>query len=304
MMILKFYPEGVNDGLLADFKDYDEVKAAIDSGEIFEGRVMLCDREHNLHIDLGFSEGIIPRNEGAVGILEGSVRDIALISKVGKRVCFRVMGFSRDENGGKTIILSRRIVQLGCLDEYIGAIRPGEIISAKVTRLEGFGAFIDIGCGINSLIPIDMLSVSRISHPRERLREGDMIKCALKSRDGGKLTFTLKELLGTWEENAARFFVGETVEGIVRSVENYGVFVELAPNLAGLAEITNSVSAGQRVSVFIKSIIPERMKIKLVIVDSCLPVKGKELEYFISSGVISRWQYSPAGADRVIETVF
>ena len=98
--------------------------------------------------------------------------------------------------------------------------------------------------------------------------------------------------------------MGETVEGTVRSVENYGVFVELAPNLAGLAEITNSVSAGQRVSVFIKSIIPERMKIKLVIVDSCPPAAGKELEYFISSGVISRWQYSPNGADRVIETVF
>ncbi len=304
MMILKFYPEGVNDSLLADFKNYDEVKAAIESGDIYEGRVMLCDREHNLHIDLGFAEGIIPRNEGAVGILEGRVRDIALISKVGKRVCFRVAGFSRDAQGDRTIMLSRRNVQLRCMNEYIAHIRPGEIIEARVTRLEGFGAFIDIGCGVNSLIPIDMLSVSRISHPRERLAEGELIKCALKSREAGKLTFTMKELLGTWEENAARFFVGETVEGIVRSVESYGVFVELAPNLAGLAELTGTVSAGERVSVFIKSIIPERMKIKLVIVDSCTPVEEKALTYFITSGVISRWQYSPNGADRVIETVF
>lgn len=301
---MKFYPEGANDALLAEFCDYSDVKSAIDSKEIFEGRVLLCDRQHNLHVDIGFAEGIIPRGEGAVGILEGTVRDIALISKVGKRVCFRVVGFQRESDGKKSIILSRRMAQLQCIDEYINLLACGEIIDARVTRLEGFGAFIDIGCGINSLIPIDMLSVSRISHPRERLHEGEMIKCALKSRDDGKLTFTLKELLGTWEENAARFFVGETVTGIVRSVESYGVFVELTPNLAGLAELGAQIEAGQRVSVFIKSIIPERMKIKLVVVDVCPKQAEPPLEYRISSGTIRHWRYSPSGADRVVETVF
>ena len=301
---MKYYPEGVNAALAADFKDYDEVKAAVDSREIFEGRVMMCDREHNMHVDLGFAEGIIPRREGALGIAEGTLRDIALISKVGKFVCFRVMGFHRDENGQKQIILSRRVVQYDCMREYIDKLQTGEIIKASVTRLEGFGAFIDIGCGINSLIPIDMLSVSRISHPRERLSEGQLINCVLRKREAEKLTFSLKELLGTWEENAARFFVGETVTGVVRSVESYGVFVELAPNLAGLAELGADVEEGQRVSVFIKSIIPGRMKIKLVIVGSCAPCESRELEYYISSGVISRWQYSPNGADRVVQTVF
>ncbi|MBR3148759.1 MAG: S1 RNA-binding domain-containing protein [Eubacterium sp.] len=301
---MKFYPEGINNKLVASFKSIEEIKAAIDSESIYEGCVMLCDREHNLHIDLGCIEGVIPKNEGALGILEGTVRDIALISRVGKRVCFRVMGFHRDENGKRVAILSRRAVQLKCVEEYINNIRPGEIVDARVTRLEGFGVFIDLACGINSLIPIDMLSVSRISHPRERLREGEMIKCALRKRENDKLTFTLKELLGTWEENAASFFVGETVTGIVRSVESYGVFVELTPNLAGLAELGADVSAGQRVSVFIKSVIPERMKIKLVIVDTCAPTARKELDYFVSSGVISRWRYSPSSADRVVETVF
>ena len=304
MIIMKFYPEGVNDRLLAHFKSTDEIKAAIDGKGIYEGTVTLCDREHNLHIDLGCTEGIIPRSEGALGITEGDVRDIALISRVGKRVCFRVMGFHRDDSGRRVAVLSRRMVQLRCAEEFVNNIKEGEIIQAKVTRLEGFGAFIDLACGINSLVPIDMLSVSRIAHPRERLSEGEIINCALKTREDGKLTFTLKELLGTWEENAARFFVGETVTGIVRSIESYGVFVELAPNLAGLAEPTADVRAGQRVAVFIKSVIPERMKIKLVIVDTCAPAGKKELEYYISSGVISRWQYSPSCADRVVETVF
>lgn len=68
----------------------------------------------------------------------------------------------------------------------------GDIIDAKVTHLEKFGAFIDIGAGINALIPIDMLSVSRISHPRQRLSEGQKIKVVLRKREGDKLTFSLK----------------------------------------------------------------------------------------------------------------
>ena len=268
MIKLKYFPEGVNDKLLANFKSFDEVKEAIRTGQVYEGRVIMCDREHNLHIDLGGFVGIIYRSEGALGVLEGEVRDIALISKVGRFVCFKVIGFRRNDSGKREIVLSRRLVQYNCKKEYIDSLSPGDIISARVTRLEGFGAFIDIGAGINSLIPIDMLSVSRISHPRERLKEGQLLRCALRKREDGKLTFTLKELLGTWEQNASEFTVGETVKGVVRSVESYGIFVELAPNLAGLAESNPKFEAGQRVSVFIKSIIPEKMKVKLVIVDS------------------------------------
>lgn len=302
---MKFCPEGTNDSLAKKFNSLSEIKAAIDSREIFEGRVLMCDREHNLHIDLGFMRGIIPRYEGAYGIIEGTVRDIALISKVGKRVCFRIMGFHRDENGNMWAVLSRRSVQIDCIKEYINHLNPGDIVDTSVTHLEKFGAFIDIGAGINSLIPIDMLSVSRISHPAERLNEGRQIKAVLKSREGGKLTFSLKELLGTWQENADLFSPGETVTGIVRSIEAYGVFVELTPNLAGLAEADENLKIGSRVSVYIKSIIPEKMKIKLVIVDAFDEIPNpQEPAYFISENHIDFWQYSPDGAVKDICTKF
>ena len=302
---MKFCPEGTNDSLAKKFNSISEIKAAIDSREIFEGRVLMCDREHNLHIDLGFMRGIIPRYEGAYGIIEGTVRDIALISKVGKRVCFRIMGFHRDENGSMWAVLSRRSVQIDCIKEYINHLNPGDIVDTSVTHLEKFGAFIDIGAGINSLIPIDMLSVSRISHPAERLNEGRQIKAVLKSREGGKLTFSLKELLGTWQENADLFSPGETVTGIVRSIEAYGVFVELTPNLAGLAEADENLKIGSRVSVYIKSIIPEKMKIKLVIVDAFDEIPNpEEPAYFISENHIDFWQYSPDGAVKDICTKF
>lgn len=138
------------------------------------------------------------------------------------------------------------------MGEYISKLTPGDIIDARVTHLEQFGCFVDIGCGIPSLIPIDAISVSRISHPSDRFFTGQYIKAVVKSNDGSRICLTHKELLGTWEENASLFSSGETVSGIVRSIEDYGIFVELAPNLAGLAEPKENIHAGQSISVYIK----------------------------------------------------
>lgn len=302
---MKFYPEGQNSRLLRSFDRLEDVKTAMMNGAVMESRVLLCDSEHNLHVDLGIIKGVIPRDEGAIGIDDGTTRDIALISKVNKPVCFMVLGFQRDDRGNVSAILSRKAVQLGCKKKFLDLLTQGDIINARVTHLEKFGAFIDIGAGINALIPIDMLSVSRISHPRERVFEGEDIKVVLRKREAHKLTFSLKELLGTWSENAAMFQAGETVTGTVRSIETYGVFVELTPNLAGLAEPCDYLFEGQRVAVYIKSVLPEKMKIKLVIVEAFEEADtAGELHYFISAGHIERFDYSPPGAPKEITTVF
>ncbi len=300
-----FYPEGKNEEYCRTFETPQELKNAMMNDEIIESRVLLCDREHNLHVDLGAMRGIIPREEGAVGIEDGSVRDIALISKVNKKVCFFVLGFKRDPYGTTTAILSRRAVQIRCISEFLDNLQVGDIIDARVTHLEKFGAFIDIGAGINALIPIDMLSVSRIDHPRCRLWEGEDIKVVLRRRGENKLTFSLKELLGTWEENAALFSPGETVTGIVRSVESYGVFVELAPNLAGLAEPCDNLYEGQQVAVYVKSVIPSKMKIKLVIVETFdETAKPSALTYFYNRDHMDFWQYSTPESPKEVFTDF
>lgn len=303
---MKYYPEGIT-FYNRKFESADEIRTAIATGEIIEGRVLLCDKEHNLHVDLGIMSGIVPRSEGAMGIEEKTVRDIALISKVNKPIAFRIISISTDEYGNPYAVLSRRVVQVECMRDYISRLNSGDIICARVTHLEPFGAFIDIGAGINSLIPIDMLSVSRISHPKERVHPGQIIRTVLKKKENNKMTFSLKELLGTWQENADRFSVGETVTGTVRSVEEYGVFVELAPNLTGLAEPNFDVKAGQKASVYIKSILPEKMKIKLVIVDSFDEEKSDnelELEYFVNEEHIDKWNYSPDKSNKNVEYDF
>ncbi len=303
--VMKFYPEGKNQDLSKQFDSVDELKEAMVKGEVLEAKVLLCDREHNLHVDLGAVRGIIPRIEGAVGIDDGSVRDIALISKVNKSVCFTVLGFQKDIYNNNLAILSRRAVQQRCLNEYLNKLDVGDIIDARVTHLEKFGAFIDIGAGVNALIPIDMLSVSRISHPNERLIEGQNIKVVLRKKEPSKLTFSLKELLGSWEENAGNFASGETVTGIVRSIEDYGIFVELAPNLAGLAEPQDNLFVGQQVVVYVKSVIPSKMKIKLVIVEAFNEIAAPTpLTYYINDEHIDFWQYSPDGSQKQICTDF
>lgn len=303
----KFYPEGfmhnTTDG--ADKLSLRALEESLEKGKILEAVVTLCDAEHNLIVDLGKIRGIIPRNEGAVGIAEGSVRDIALISRVGKSVAFIVTDIVT-ENGKVTATLSRRAAQEKCGKEYIEKLSVGDIIDAKITHLENFGAFCDIGCGIAALMPIDAISVSRISHPSDRFSAGDCIKAVVKSVDElGRVSLSHRELLGTWEENAERFKQGETVEGVVRTVEEYGVFIELAPNLAGLAEPRENVEAGQKVSVYIKSIIKDKMKVKLIIIDVFDAEKEPSpFSYFINSGHLDYWQYSPDGCRKMIETIF
>ena len=296
------------------------LERAMETGVIIEGTVILCDGDFNLHVDfpaLTGVKGIIPRAE-AVWSRDGEPpKDIAILTRVGKAVACKVTGIEQGEDGMTTVYLSRRLAQAECVANYLEGLIPGDIIRAKVTHLESFGAFVDVGCGVPSLLSVDCISVSRITHPRDRLYNGQTIWCAVRSidRETGRIFVSTRELLGTWEQNAARFTPGQTVAGIVRSVEEYGVFVELAPNLAGLAEVRECDREavhgliGRTAAVFIKSIIPERMKIKLVLIDAYRgePVPLPGLRYFIrgdETAHVDRWVYSPAGAKKRVETVF
>lgn len=305
----KFVPEGrliETPENKAALSSCSSLSRAMAERRILEAKAVICDGRHNLIVDLGCMKGIIRREEGARGIAEGKVRDIAVISRVGKPVCFYVESISSDINGVPYAMLSRRAVQEDCVRNYISRLSSGDIIDATVTHLEPFGAFVDIGCGMPSMISIDLISVSRISHPRDRLSVGMEIRAIVKENEGeGRVVLSHRELLGTWSENAAMFNVGETVTGVIRSIEEYGIFVEIAPNLAGLAECRDGVSIGQYASVYIKSIIPERMKVKLVLVDTFrAEISPEKPRYFFEGDHIETFCYSPKECERVIETVF
>ncbi len=314
----RFLPEGL---LLDTWENREALSSpaslerAMQEGKILEAPAVLCDSELRLHVDLGCMRGYIEREEAVWCRPDETAKDIAILTRVGKPVCFVVTGF-RELSGERVAMLSRRAAQKRCADHFFTCAREGDIIRSRVTHLESYGAFVDIGCGLSSLLCIDCISVSRITHPRDRLTCGMYLSVALKTIDRAqhRIFVTLKELLGTWEENAARFRVGETVTGRVRSIEPYGIFVELAPNLAGLAELRGNGNApvearvGDLAAVYVKSILPERMKVKLVIIDAyAAPETPRAPHYYVdveTTTHISRFVYSPAVCDRVIETVF
>lgn len=120
------------------------------------------------------------------------------------------------------------------------------------------------------LVHIEDISVSRIKSPSERFEIGQKINIMVKSidRKANRVILSYKEMLGTWEENISEFSQGMTVKGIAKETEKSknGIFIELKPNLIGLAEYKEGIEYGQDVDVYIKRIIPEKKKIKLIIV--------------------------------------
>lgn len=123
--------------------------------------------------------------------------------------------------------------------------------------------------GISGLLYIEDMSISRIKSPFERFELGQEVNVMVKDIDEkqNRVSFTYKELLGTWEDNIKDFKQGTVVTGIVRDTEKSqnGIFVELKPNLVGLAEYKENIQYGQNVNVYIKKIIPEKKKVKLLI---------------------------------------
>ena len=285
----------------------DRLREALEAGDILEAPVQRCGVDHTLCLNLGGVRGRIPREEAVAPWISGAERDIAVLSRVGKPTCFTVTALEADAKGAPTALLSRRAAQEKAIAYFLEHLEPGSILTGRITRLESFGAFVDVGCGIVAMLPIEHISVSRISHPKDRFQEGQKILAAVWSldREARRITLTHRELLGTWMDNASRFRPGETVRGVVRTVKDYGSFIELAPNLSGLADAKERLSPGDGVSVYIKSIRPERMKIKLQVIEKLPPAPAEPIRYQVTDGKLDRWVYSPPDYEKQpVETVF
>lgn len=289
--MLPYSPEGI----YASPPGIDALRRGERSGKIFQAMCIKCDEFHNLHLDLGSCRGIIPREEAALGVGEGITKEFAILSRVGKPVSFQVLTF--DRNG--TAILSRRAAQEEARRYFLSALRTGDVIPAVVQNPAEFGVFCDIGCGYPALMRIGRCCISRLRSTSDHFYTGQSVYAAILSVDDetGRIELTGRELLGTWAENAKRFRQGQTVAGTVRSVMPYGIFIELTPNLSGLAEFREGLSPGDMVSVYIRSIQPEKHKVKLRILE-VLPqkIEKKSLEYSITSGHLEMWEYYPGSS--------
>lgn len=299
-----FLPEGLRDMPECTLSS---LKNAMDTDSILEGIPQRCSVDHTLHFRLNGIHARMKRENVNAPWISGANRSISIISRVGKQTCFTVKKIDSDEKGAPIVTLDRRAAQEQAMAWFLEHLVPGMVLTCVVTHLESFGAFLDIGCGIIAMLPIEHISVSRISHPKDRFSVGEKILAAVLTIDSAKrrITMTHRELLGTWMENASLFNPGETVSGIVRSVQSYGSFVELTPNLSGLTDVREGIVPGDRVSVFIKNIDPKRMKIKLQLIEMLRLSPEKEaLRYYMTDGVLTHWVYSPPSCEKTVETVF
>ena len=261
-----FMPEGWDN--VVSTLDGNNINEVINNKTTLQGIVTDCDNDFNLHIDLGNYQGIMPRSE-VEGInlqRNGLPKTNLCTGKVNKFVQFKV----KDVGNNGIAILSRKDVQSEALNWVKKDLSVGDIVTGIVKRVESYGVFIEIGGGVVGRAHIEDLSVARIKSAFERVSIGQKLEVMVKSidRESGKLILSYKELLGTWEENADKFDVGQRTKGIVRETEKHknGIFIELLPNLVGMAEYVDGLEYGQEVNVYIKRIDYERRKVKLLVV--------------------------------------
>src|SRR5690606_27282681 len=120
-------------------------------------------------------------------------------------------------------------------------LKEGEIVKGVVRRLADFGAFVDIGSGVEGLLHVSELAWSRVRHPSDVLKEGQEIQVKVLSvdRENERISLSLKETLeDPWNNIEERYAVGDILEGTVTRVVDFGAFVKVEDGVEGLVHIS------------------------------------------------------------------
>ena len=194
----------------------------------------------------------------------------------------------------KRVLLSRRAVlekeREGELRDALGKLSSGQVIKGKVVRVEPFGAFVNLGGGIEGMVHVSNLSRRRVENPGEIVAVGQEVEAKiLEIKENGKrISLSMKELEpDPWADVGARFAADMVVTGRVTRLMDFGAFVELAPGIEGLIHVSqfgkervrrpsDVVKTGQEVSVRILAIEPARQRISLSRLDSRGAVLGSD----------------------------
>jgi len=166
----------------------------------------------------------------------------------GKTYSFRVIEY---RDGGQTLVVSRRKQleeeQRASADTVRRSIVPGAVLNGRVASVLDYGAFVDLGGGVQALLHVSDMSWSRVPSARAVVGAGDAITVKVLRVDEatGKISLGLKQLLDDpWSTAAARFEVGQVRTGRVTRIAEFGAFVELEPGVEGLAHASTFAPTG------------------------------------------------------------
>ena len=212
----------------------------------------------------------------------------------GKVYVFSVIDY---KNGGKDVVVSRRKhleeQQRASAAEVRKSIVPGAVLTGRVTSVLEFGAFVDLGGGIQGLLHVSDMGWSRATNPNEIAAPGDQITVKVLRVDDAtqKISLGLKQLLDDpWAKVATAYEVGQARTGRVTRVADFGAFVELEPGIEGLAHASTfaptgraggwakSVTAGMTGTFEILSIDTAQKRIGIALVDDKSPFTRAPLQ--------------------------
>ena len=197
---------------------------------------------------------------------------------VGKTYAFRVIEY---KNGGKDVVLSRRKVledeQRANADQVRKSIVPGAVITGRVVSVRDFGAFVELGGGIQGLLHISEMGWTRVTNPNEIVAPGDQVTVKVLRVDEAtqKISLGLRQLQDDpWSTVAAKYQTGQIYKGRVARIADFGVFVELDPEFTGLiphaetgldrnADLRKAFAVGSEVDVAVLEVDAANRRIRL-----------------------------------------
>ncbi|MBD05015.1 MAG: hypothetical protein CME24_11790 [Gemmatimonadetes bacterium] len=263
--------------LKGEDREADMLYKAFKSGTPVEGRVMAVNK-WGLGVELAGTRAFCPISQIDTSFVQNpeEYRD--------KTMQFKIIRF-RDR--GRSIVLSRRALLEVEQEKHATTVRAqiavDEVLTGTVTRLESFGAFVDLGHGVEGLVHVSEFKHERVGHPQEVVESGQEVKVkvlevkSLGSRRKERISLSLKALeADPWGEVRAQFPQGSVVNGKIESLESYGAFVELAEGVRGLVHVSEMadkrvnhprdvVSVGDEVKVAVVELDNRRKRLRLSI---------------------------------------
>ena len=174
----------------------------------------------------------------------------------------------------KNLVLSRRAVlkqeQEEAKKAAFASLEPGQVREGVVRKIMDFGAFVDLGGGVDGLLHVSRLSWGRVKHPGDVLKEGDSVRVQIEKIDPEteRISLSMRDLVeNPWDRAPDRYPVGSTIRGTVTRTTDFGAFVELEPGVEGLVHVSElAAHRVSRVSLFVKQ--GQEIEAKVLAVDT------------------------------------
>src|SRR3989344_3178851 len=262
----------------SEFYDNPALQKSLEEGEVISTTILNINKG-GLIVEVNGIQGFLPLSqlspEHYPKVEGGDTSKIvqALQKFRGQNFDVKILDFSEAE--GK-LIVSERAIMADKLREEIAKYKVGDLIEGAVTDITDFGAFVKITESLEGLVHISEIDWKIIDNPRDYLTIGQTISAKIINIENGRISLSLKALKADpWENIEEKFKVGQTVEGQLVKVTNYGLLVKVSEDIMGLipaSEINNrqgsqggNMQPGEKISVAIVSIDPKEHKMLLTI---------------------------------------